>query len=94
MSSVCILSKYNHNIQNMFKFVIFVALVASVLAVPAPEPQPAPKPGLIATSYTAPLVSSVPLAYNAPLTYNYRYYGYNAPSIYASGYAPYASYIV
>ncbi|XP_049818776.1 neuropeptide-like 4 [Aethina tumida] len=79
----------------MFKLVIFVALVASALAVPAPEPQPAPKPGLIATSYTVPLVSSVPLAYNAPLAYNYRYYGYNAPSIYTSGYAsPYASYIV
>ncbi|XP_019877172.1 neuropeptide-like 4 isoform X3 [Aethina tumida] len=75
----------------MFKFVIFVALIASVLAVPAPEP----KPALITTSYSAPLISSAPLAYSASYSYN-GYSGYYLPSAYASGYAysPYSSYIV
>ncbi|XP_019877170.1 neuropeptide-like 4 isoform X1 [Aethina tumida] len=81
----------------MFKFVVFIAIVASVFAVPAPEPKPAPKPGLISTSYSAPIISSAPLAYSAPLTYSsVGYSGYYLPSAYASGYAysPYSSYIV
>lgn len=46
---------------------------------PKPEAKPEPKPGLIATTYTAPIIPVVPpMAYNVPLTYN----GYVAPMVY------------
>lgn len=45
---------------------------------PAPAPAPAPKPGVIATSYTAPLVASAPLAYSAYNSYRYPPLAYSA----------------
>ncbi|XP_050301548.1 cuticle protein 16.5-like [Anthonomus grandis grandis] len=75
-----------------FKTIVFFAVLAVALAVPAPEAKadPKAKPWL---AYSAPLVASAPVAYSAaysaPLTYAaapLAYSAYPAYSAYASPY--------
>ncbi|XP_076254316.1 uncharacterized protein LOC143192707 [Rhynchophorus ferrugineus] len=75
-------------VYNMFKYVVFAALLAVAFAAPEPaaKPKAEAKPGLAAVAYSAPLVAApaaVPLAYSAPLAYS-SYVA--APAVYTTGY--------
>lgn len=73
-------------ISQCFFAALFAVAFALPTADPKPEAKPEAKPGLIATTYTAPIIPATRiLTYNAPLTYP----NYIAPIMY-NGY-PFAN---
>lgn len=73
---------------------VFVALLAVAFALPTadpkPEAKPEPDPALIATTYTAPFVRTLPaVTYNARLTYP----DYVGPMLYNYNGYPYMHYM-